>query len=113
MNIIIKTEFMKKLLSILSLASIATMVLIAPAIAKPVVHYGDKGTYTVDNGTYRGCLYSGGCIFLGKKYLMKDNNPESEGIAWKKGEYVYGMSEGYINVYKNGKLIFHDNASLR
>ena len=103
---------MKKLLSILSLASIATMVLIAPAIAKPVVH-GDKGTYTVDNGTYRGCLYSGGCIFLGKKYLMKDNNPESEGIAWKKGEYVYGMSEGYINVYKNGKLIFHDNASLR
>ena len=104
---------MKKLLSILSLASIATTVFTTPAIAEPMVHYGDKGTYTVDNGTYRGCLYSGGCIFLGRKYLLKDNNPESEGIAWKKGEYVYGMSEGYIDVYKNGKLIFHDNALLR
>ena len=70
---------MKKLLSILSLASIATTVFTTPAIAEPMVHYG-KGTYTVDNGTYRGCLYSGGCIFLGRKYLLKDNNPESEGI---------------------------------
>jgi hypothetical protein len=104
---------MIKLLSIFSIASIATMVLIAPAIAKPMVHYGDKGTYTVDNGTYRGCLYSGGCIFLGRKYLMKNKGPEDEGIAWKKGEYVYSMYEGYIDVYKNNKLIFHDNASLR
>ena len=104
---------MKKLLSILSLASIAATAIVSPAIANPMVHYGDKGTYTVDNGTYRGCLYCGGCISLGRKYLVKHNNPEYEGIEWKKGEYIYSMYEGYIDVYKNGRLIFHDNASLR
>ena len=85
----------------------------APAFAKPMVHYGDKVTYTIDNGTYRGCLYGGGCIFLGRKYLVKHNDPEYEGIEWKKGEYTYGMGEGEISVQKNGRLIFHDSALLR
>ena len=106
---------MKKLqlLSILSLASIAATAIVSPAIAEPMVHYGKKGTYTIDNGTYRGCLYSGGCIFLGRKYLVKHNNPEYEGIEWKKGEYTYGMGEGEISVSKNGREIFRDEALLR
>ena len=104
---------MKNLLSILSLASISITMLISPASAEPFVHYGKKGTYTVDNGTYRGCLYSGGCIFLGRKYLVEHNNPEYEGIKWKKGEYTYGMGEGEINVRKNGREIFRYSALLR
>ena len=102
-----------KLLSILSLASIVAAAIVSPAVAEPMVHYGKKGTYTIDNGTYRGCLYSGGCIFLGRKYLVKHDNPEYEGIEWKKGEYTYGMGEGEISVSKNGRVIFRDEALLR
>jgi hypothetical protein len=53
------TSALIKFLSIFSLASIS-MTVIDPALAKPVVHYGAKGTYTVDYeaGTYRGCLNS-------------------------------------------------------
>ena len=38
---------MKKLLSILSLASIATTILVAPAFARPIAHHGDKGTLSI------------------------------------------------------------------
>ncbi len=100
-----------KFLSIFSLASIATTILVNPAFARPIVHRGDKGTYTVDfeAGTYRGCLRSGGCVFLGRKYLVENNNPESESTAWTKGEYTYAVGEGEIWVTKNGRIIFEDH----
>jgi len=41
---------------------------------------------------------------------MKRMGPEDEGMRWKRGEYIYQLSEGYINVFKNGKLIFEDSA---
>lgn len=100
-----------KLFFTFSLTTVATIGIVNPVLAEAFIHYGNKGTYTVENGTYRGCLYSGGCIFLGRKYLIKNNNPEYEGIGWKKGEYTYEMSEGYIYVSKNGRLIFQDVAS--
>jgi hypothetical protein len=102
---------MNKLLPAFLTTIVATIVLANPVFAEAFIHYGDKGTYTLENGTYRGCLYSGGCIFLGKKYRMKNNNPEYEGVGWKKGEYTYEMIEGAIYVHKNGRLIFQDRAT--
>jgi hypothetical protein len=112
------TSALTKFLSIFSLASIATTILVVPAFGKPVVHYGAKGTYTVDYeaGTYRGCLNSGGCITLGRKYLLpcRAKKPEyCEGTSWKKGQYEYSIGEGMISVSKNGQSIFEDSASTR
>jgi tetratricopeptide (TPR) repeat protein len=108
------TSALNKFLSIFSLASIATTILGDPAFARPIVHRGDKGTYTIDAeaGTYRGCLNSGGCISLGRKYLIKSSNSESTDIRWKNGEYIYEISEGGINVSQNGRLIFQDRTSI-
>jgi hypothetical protein len=112
------TSALNKLLSIFPLALIATTILIDPAFAKPVVYRGVKGTYTVDYeaGTYRGCLNNGGCITLGRKYLLpcRAKKPEyCEGTSWRKGQYEYSIGEGMISVSKNGQLIFEDSASTR
>jgi hypothetical protein len=112
------TPALNKFLSVLSLASIATTAIVNPAFAKPTVHYGTKGTYTVDYdaGTYRGCLNSGGCISLGRKYLVpcRVRKPDyCEGTIWKKGPYEYSIGEGTITVSKNGRVIFEDGASQR
>jgi hypothetical protein len=112
------TSALNKFLSIFSLASIATIILIDPAFAKPVVHYGEKGTYTVDYdaSTYRGCLNSGDCITLGRKYRLpcKAGKPEyCEVASWKKGPYEYIIGAGMISVTKNGRIIFEDSASTR
>jgi Tetratricopeptide repeat len=108
------TSALNKFLSIFSLASIATTILVDPAFARPIVHRGDKGTYTIDAeaGTYRGCLNSGGCISLGRKYLIKSSNSESTDIRWKNGDYIYEISEGGINVSQNGRLIFQDRVTI-
>ena len=112
------TSVLTKFLSIFSLASIATTILIDPAFAKPVVHYGEKGTYTVDYdaSTYRGCLNSGGCITLGRKYRLpcRSGKPEyCETANWKKGPYEYIIGAGMISVSKNGRVIFEDIALTR
>ena len=96
---------MKKLLSILSLASIATTVLANPAFAEPYTFNGYKGTYSINNGAYRGCLVSGGCITLSRKYLIPCTSPEAyacEVISCKKGEYVYSIHDQNVYVSKNG-----------
>ena len=105
------TSVIKKIWATLSISAIVTTIIATPAFADPSISYGRKGTYTVnDDLSYHGCLYSGGCISIGRKYLINRNNPEAEGISWKKGEYTYTLSEGYINVRKNGRLIFEDSA---
>jgi hypothetical protein len=111
---------MRKLLSIISLASIATTIAVSPAFAdypafKDETFRGSKGTYTVkySAGTYRGCLNSGGCITLGRQYLVPCDGTEPDGceiISWKKGPYVYAVHDLNIRVYKNGKVIFKDEA---
>jgi hypothetical protein len=98
----------------LSLTTLSLGILTSTALADSAVHYGKKGTYTInDDGSYRGCLYKGGCITLSRKYLLKRVSDEQESIQWKKGEYVYSMGEGYIWVTKNNKVIFEDDALLR
>jgi hypothetical protein len=113
---------LNKFLSIISLASIATTIAVSPVLAdypafKDETFRGSKGTYTVkySAGTYRGCLNSGGCITLSRKYLVPCNNPEPDAcevISWKKGPYVYAVHDLSIRVYKNGKEIFKDEAKL-
>ena len=112
------TPALNKFLSVLSLAAITTTMLVNPALSKPIPHYGEKGTYTIDYdaGTYRGCLNSGGCISLGRKYLVpcKVRKPDyCEGTTWKKGPYENSVGEGMITVSKNGRVIFEDGASQR
>ena len=110
---------MKKILAILSLASIATTAVISPANADYPAYAnttfrGSKGTYTINYsaGTYRGCLYSGGCITLGRKYLVPcdgSREPDAcEVISWKKGQYVYSVHDENVYVSKNGREIFQD-----
>jgi hypothetical protein len=108
---------MKKLLSILSLASISTTFLVNSALAEPFTFRGQKGTYTINisAGTYRGCLFSGGCVNLGRKYLVPcvaDKDSEAcDQMEWKKGQYTYSVfpSDGQtVTVYKNGERIFDD-----
>lgn len=103
---------MNKTFSIFLLAITGATIFANPILAESVVFNGQKDTYTVNNDTYYGCLHNGGCIFIGHKYLV-NNNLEREGIAWKKGEYVYNISENSINVYKNDRLIFEDSALSR
>jgi hypothetical protein len=109
------TSALNKFLSIFSLASIATVVLIAPAIAKPITYRGEKGTYTVDTErhTYRGCLYSGGCISLKKKHWVPCSESQlragCQHISWAKGEYTYRVNaDPKVIVYKGGEVIFED-----
>ena len=111
---------MRKLLSIFSIASIATILLANAAGAEPITQRGTKGTYTIDlsAGTYRGCLNSGGCISLGRKYLLpcktsKEVNYVCEATVWKKGQYKYEVGEGMIVVSKNGRMIFEDSLGER
>ena len=107
---------MKKLLSIISLASIATTFVISPANADyaNTTFRGSKGTYTINysTGTYRGCLFKGGCITLGQKYLVpcveSNGSDACEVRSWKKGEYTYTVHDDNIYVSKNDKLIFQD-----
>lgn len=108
---------MKKLLSILSFASISTTILASPAFAEPYTIHGQKGNYTINhsNGTYRGCLLNGGCVTLGRKYLVpctESNGSEAcEVRSWKKGEYTYQVYiDESVTVYKNGQTIFQDAA---
>lgn len=101
---------MRKLLSIVSLASIATTVIASPAFAEFTIR-GYKGTYTINEGTYRGCLNSGGCVTLGPKYQVPCNSPEADAcevVSWKKGQYVYSVHDDNIYVSKKGKGIFQD-----
>ena len=108
---------MKKLLSILSLASIATTIFTSSASAEPYTIRGQKGNYTINHstGTYRGCLFSGGCVTLGRKYLVpcdtSNNSDACEVRSWKKGEYEYSVYiDENVTVYKNGQTIFQDAA---
>ncbi len=111
---------LNKFLSIISLASIATTIAVSPALAdypafKDETFRGSKGTYTVkySAGTYRGCLNSGGCITLGRKYLVPCDGTEPDGcenISWKKGPYMYTVHDNDVYVYKNGQMIFSDSA---
>lgn len=105
---------MRKLLSVVS---ISTILLATPALAVPYSFSGSKGTYTTDadRGTYRGCLFSGGCITLGRKYFIScepvnNDNDSCEGLSWKRGEYTYFVLDGNIWVSKNGKTIFTDSS---
>ena len=111
---------MKKLLSIFSSASIATILLANSAGAEPITQRGTKGIYTIDfsAGTYRGCLNSGGCISLGRKYLLpckasRETSYACEATVWKKGQYSYEVGEGMIVVTKNGRMIFEDSLGER
>ena len=107
------TPALHRFLSVLSLAAITTTIVSNPVVAEPTTYQGSKGTYTIDlqAGTYRGCLDSGGCISLDRKYLIKNTNPEFTGIRWKNGEYVYEINEGALNVSQNGRIIFQDRVS--
>lgn len=106
-----KISAISKFWSALSLSAITITTIAMPSPAAPAIHYGQKGTYTInDDGSYRGCLYKGGCITLSRKYLMKRVSKEQESTQWKKGEYIYSMGEGYIWITKNGKVIFEDTA---
>ena len=101
---------MKKLLSIISLAAISTTAFIAPACAEFTIR-GHKDTYTLNEGTYRGCLNGGGCVTLGRKYQVPCNSPEADAcevVSWKKGQYVYSVHDDNIYVFKNGRIIFQD-----
>lgn len=111
---------MKKLLSIFSIASVATILLANSASAEPIAQRGAKGTYTIDlrAGTYRGCLNSGGCISLGRKYLVpckgtKETSYVCEATTWKRGQYEYSVGEGMIVVTKNNRVIFEDSLGER
>lgn len=109
-----KISATSKIFGVLSLITISVISVIDSASAAPAVHYGKKGTYTInDDGSYRGCLYKGGYITLSRKYLLKRVSDEQESIQWKKGEYTYSMGEGYIWVTKNNKVIFEDDALSR
>jgi hypothetical protein len=117
---LIKVAQMKKLLSIFSIASVATILLANSASAEPIAQRGAKGIYTIDlnAGTYRGCLNSGGCISLGRKYLLpckgtKETSYVCEGTVWKKGQYRYEVVEGMIVVTKNDRIIFEDSLGER
>ncbi len=98
-----------------SLASIITILVAIPALSKPYSFTGRKGVYTTDadRNTYRGCLFSGGCITLGSKYYkpcMNKTEPDAcEGFTWKRGEYIYFVYDDNISVSKNGKTIFSDS----
>ena len=86
----------------------------SPASAESYTIHGQKGNYTISNGTYRGCLFKGGCITLGRKYLVpcdSSNNSEACEVAtWKKGEYKYSVYlDEQVSVYKNGQGIFYDS----
>jgi hypothetical protein len=106
-----KTSSIGKLWMTLSLTTLSLGILATTASADPAVHYGKKGTYTInDDGSYRGCLYKGGCITLSRKYLLKRVSNEQESMQWKKGEYTYSIGEGAISVTKNNKVIFEDDA---
>ena len=105
---------MQKLLSIISIAFAATVMTI-PVLAEPSSFRGSKGTYTVDfqKGTYRGCLFSGGCITLGRKQMVscKGDGDQCEVTRWKRGEYEYAVFDGNIWVRKNDRTIFQDSQS--
>lgn len=75
-----------------------------PANASLKTYKGNKGEYTVDYqvGTYRGCIYNKGCIFLGRD---KKSGPSS----WGNGNYVYAVDDFRVSVYHNGNLIFEDS----
>jgi hypothetical protein len=105
---------MKKLLTIFSIASITTILFTNPLLAEPINYLGEKGTYTIDYqaDTYRGCLKSSGCIFLGRKYLIPCKGIECESKGWKKGEYVYAIHGEELSGSKNGQLIFTDYLSI-
>jgi hypothetical protein len=106
---------LSKFLSVLSLATIATTVIVNPAFAEPTTYQGSKGTYTIDigAGTYRGCLDDGGCISLGRKNLIKITNAEFSGTRWKNGEYTYSINDSELKVAQNGRIIFQDSLSIR
>jgi hypothetical protein len=109
-----KVSATNKIFGVLSLIAISAISVVDSASAAPAVHYGKKGTYTInDDGSYRGCLYKGGCITLSRKYLLKRVSNEQESMQWKKGEYTYSMGEGAIWVTKNDKVIFEDEALFR
>jgi tetratricopeptide (TPR) repeat protein len=109
------TPALKKFLSVLSLATIATTAIANPVFAEPTTYQGNKGTYTIDieAGNYRGCLDNGGCISLGRKNLIKSTNTEFSGTSWKNGEYTYSIDEGELKVAQNGRIIFQDSLSTR
>ena len=108
----------KKVIAIVSLV-LATNV--APALADPKAFplpegfTGKKGKYEADfqTLTYKGCLRSGGCIVLGRKYYQPCDRSNFDIICpvirWKKGEYTYALSADTIVVYKNNKQIFVDS----
>jgi hypothetical protein len=105
---------MKKLLSIFLIASTTTILFTNPLWAKPINYRGEKGTYTIDYqaDTYRGCLKSSECIFLGRKYLIPCKGIECEAKGWKKGEYMYAIHGEELSVSKNGQFIFTDYLSV-
>lgn len=103
---------MQKLLSIISIAFAATA-MTTSVLAEPSSFRGSKGTYTIDDqrGTYRGCLFSGGCITLGRKQMVVCNGDgdQCEVSRWKRGEYEYAVLDGNIWVRKNDRIIFQDS----
>lgn len=109
------TPALKKFLSVLSLATIATAMIANPAFAEPTTYQGSKGTYTIDlgAGTYRGCLDNGGCISLGRKNLIRSTNTEFSGTSWRNGEYTYSINDSQLKVAQNGRIIFQDSLSTR
>lgn len=90
-------------LKALSLATFAVIASALPVLGVPMTYYGRKGEYTVDYeaGTYYGCVYGNGCIFLGKERKI--------GLStWKNGAYTYSINDQTVQVYKNNSVIFQD-----
>lgn len=77
---------------------------------------GAKGTYIVNlsKGTYQACIYSGGCISLGRKHLLSKSSLRysSAPMRWKNGEYIYKVGLKRIEVIKNGRVIFEDKYAV-
>lgn len=103
---------MQKLFSIISIA-FAVTAMTNPVLAEPLSFRGSKGTYTIDyqKGTYRGCLFRGGCITLGRKQMVacSGDGDLCEVTRWKRGEYEYAVLDGNIWVRKNDRIIFQDS----
>ena len=77
---------------------------------------GAKGTYIVNlsKGTYQACIYSGGCISLGRKHLLSKSSLRysSAPMRWKNGEYIYSVGLRRIEVTKNGRVVFEDRYGI-
>jgi hypothetical protein len=79
---------MKKLLSILSLASISITAILSPANAD--TYRAGEFTIDISNHHYHGCDAKGNCIDLDNGTKWRDGGKRGE--TWENGEYAYIIS---------------------